>query len=120
MGVIGLVDITNPDTPIGMGTVSMGGEPTSVAVLGDYALVGVNTSVDFVDTSGKLVVVRISTKEIVTQIDLGGQPDSVAVSPNEKYVAVVIENERDGKCWWLYLALFLVNSHLNLCRSLCS
>ena len=30
-----------------------------------------------------------------TTIDLGGQPDSIAVSPDGKYAAVVIENERD-------------------------
>ena len=29
------------------------------------------------------------------RIPLAGQPDSVAISPDEKYAAIVIENERD-------------------------
>jgi hypothetical protein len=32
---------------------------------------------------------------IVATLDMGGQPDSVAVSPDGRYAAVVIENERD-------------------------
>src|SRR5690606_263886 len=77
------------------GGLAMGGEPTSVAVRGAHALVAVNTSADFVNTSGKLVVVDIATRSIVTELALPGQPDSIAVSKDEAYVAVVIENERD-------------------------
>ena len=97
-GQIGFVDITNPANPTQTGVLAMGGEPTSVDVLGNrYALVAVNTSTDFVNTSGKLVVVDITTspRTIVRSIDLGGQPDSVKISPDGKYVAIVIENERD-------------------------
>jgi hypothetical protein len=92
---IGFVDITNPDSPAGLGTLEVGGEPTSVSVKGDYALVGVNTSTDYVNVSGKLVVVDIATRSIVTSLTLAGQPDSVAVSPDGNYAAVAIENERD-------------------------
>lgn len=74
----------------------MDGEPTSVGVLGDYALVAVNTSPDFDNPSGKLVVINIDTQTIELDFDLGGQPDSVAVSPDKQYVAIAIENERDG------------------------
>lgn len=28
-------------------------------------------------------------------LPLGGQPDSVAISPDEKYAAIVLENQRD-------------------------
>jgi hypothetical protein len=94
-GEIGFVDITNPVAPKALGALDMGGEPTSVAVLGDNALVAVNTSPSFVAPSGKLVVVSIATRKVVAEIDLGGQPDSVAVSKDGKYVAIVIENERD-------------------------
>jgi len=94
-GEIGFVDITNPAAPVGIGHLDVGGEPTSVTVLGKYALVAVNTSADYVNTSGKLMVVDIATQTEVTSIDMGGQPDSVAHSPNGKYVAVAIENERD-------------------------
>ncbi|HER20460.1 MAG TPA: esterase-like activity of phytase family protein, partial [Chromatiales bacterium] len=32
---------------------------------------------------------------IVSWFELGGQPDAVAVSPNQRYAAIAIENERD-------------------------
>ncbi len=92
---IGFVDIANPEAPAALGVLALTGEPTSVAVKGDYALVGVNTSADYVNTSGVLAVVDVATQTIVRSIDLGGQPDSVAVSPDGKYAAVAIENERD-------------------------
>jgi len=92
---IGFVNIANPSNPVPTGILVMGGEPTSVTVKGGYALVVVNTSVDFVNTSGKLVVVDIATKAVVHSIEMGGQPDSVAISPDGKYIAVVIENERN-------------------------
>jgi hypothetical protein len=94
-GEIGFVDITDPAAPVALGALAMNGEPTSVAVLGDNAVVTVNTSPSFVAPSGKLVVVNIATRKVVTEIDLGGQPDSVAVSKDGKYIAVVIENERN-------------------------
>jgi hypothetical protein len=92
---VGFVDITDPADPVAGGTLALSGEPTSVAVKGDYALVAVNTSADYVNVSGHLEVVDISGQSSVRQIDLGGQPDSVAVSPDGNYAAVVIENERD-------------------------
>lgn len=92
---IGFVDIRNPSAPAPLGALAMGGEPTSVTVLGPHALVAVNTSTDFVKVSGKLVVVNVATRATVAEIALPGQPDSVARSKDGKYVAVVIENERD-------------------------
>lgn len=39
------------------------------------------------------------TREIVAIIELGGQPDAIDVSPDGRYAAVAIENERDeGLC----------------------
>ncbi|UJS22994.1 esterase-like activity of phytase family protein [Thiothrix winogradskyi] len=92
---IGFVDITDPTKPKAAGKLKMSGEPTSVAVKGNYALVGVNTSTDFINASGKLDVVSLSSKTVIASIDLGGQPDSVAVSPDGNYAAIAIENERD-------------------------
>lgn len=92
---VGFVDITDPTSPIGLGVTELGGEPTSVAVKGDFALAGVNTSADFVNTSGQLKVINIATRTVVASINLSGQPDSVAVSPDGLYAAVAIENERD-------------------------
>ncbi len=93
--VIGFVDITDPSTPVADGTFALAGEPTSVTVMGDNALVGVNTSADFILTSGTLDVIDIPSQTAVTSIDVGGQPDSIAASPDGNYIAVVIENERD-------------------------
>jgi hypothetical protein len=92
---LGFVDISNPYSPQPAGLVPVGGEPTSVAVSKDYALVAVNTSDDYINTSGHLAVVHLSSQMIVRTIDLGGQPDSVAVSPNNRFAAVAIENERN-------------------------
>ena len=92
---IGFVNIVDPSNPQPDGIVPVDGEPTSVAVAGKYALAGVNTSEDFINTSGLLQVIDIDTRTIVTTIELSGQPDSVAVSPSGKYAAIAIENERD-------------------------
>ncbi len=92
---LGFVDIRDPRYPEGAGFVQLNGEPTSVAVVEHYALAAVNTSANFVDTSGEPVVVDIETHSIVTTLLLGGQPDSIAVSPDGQYAAIAIENERD-------------------------
>ncbi|MCB0913192.1 MAG: esterase-like activity of phytase family protein, partial [Propionibacteriaceae bacterium] len=98
---IGFVNISNPKQPKGIGTLSLAelgdadDEPTSVAVVGGYVLVVVNTSQSYTDPSGRLDVVRLSDRTRVHSIDLGGQPDSIAVSPDGSFAAVAIENERD-------------------------
>ncbi len=92
---IGFVDITDPEEPTAGGTLDLPGEPTSLAVNGDYVLVAINTSASFVDPSGTLLVYELETRGLVAELDLGGQPDSTAVSPDGAYAAVVIENERD-------------------------
>jgi len=94
-GQIGFVDISQANAPVGLGVLALSGEPTSVAIKDGYALVGVNTSTDFINVSGELAVVDIATRTLVSNIALAGQPDSVAVSPDGMYAAVVIENERD-------------------------
>ncbi|MEO1201842.1 MAG: esterase-like activity of phytase family protein, partial [Pseudomonadota bacterium] len=93
---IGFVNIGVPSNPIPTGKFDVGGEPTSVAVLGNqYALVSVNTSESFTETGGILRVVDINARSIVAELDLGGQPDAIAISPDGMYAAVAIENERD-------------------------
>ncbi|MGD8340232.1 MAG: esterase-like activity of phytase family protein, partial [Gammaproteobacteria bacterium] len=96
-GKVGFVDITDPHDPQPLGlSGDLGGEPTSVDILGnDFALVGVNTSPSFVAPSGELAVLDVSAQGIVTTLDLGGQPDSLKISPDHQFAAVVIENERD-------------------------
>ncbi len=94
-GAIGFVDIANPRAPKPKGTLPVGGEPTSVATAGLWSLVAVNTSESFANPSGELLVVSPSTKQIVKRIPLAGQPDSISISPDGRYAAIVIENERD-------------------------
>jgi len=48
-GAVGLIDIADPAAPKPLGSVAMGGEPTSVATLGRVAFVAVNTSESFTD-----------------------------------------------------------------------
>jgi hypothetical protein len=92
---IGLVDITDPKTPKAAGVVALGGEPTSVVVIGGKALVGVVTSESYTKPSGHLAIVDLASKAVETTCDLGGQPDSVALSPDKTFLAIAIENERD-------------------------
>jgi hypothetical protein len=93
---VGFVDIDNPYAPVQTGTFALYGEPTSVAILGNtFALVGVNTSTGFATPSGYLSIIDVAAQTEVHRLDLGGQPDSVAISPDGRYAAVVIENERD-------------------------
>ncbi len=92
---LGFIDISSPANPTAAGFIDLDGEPTSVTVKGGYALVGVNTSASFTEPSGELVVIDIESRSVVRIFDMGGQPDSTAVSPDGRFAAVVIENERD-------------------------
>ncbi|WP_333748213.1 esterase-like activity of phytase family protein [Streptomyces sp. IBSBF 2394] len=98
---IGFLDITDPGRPRGLGTLSLArlgdaeDEPTSVTVVGDYVLVVVNNSASHARPSGRLDVVSLRDRERVASFDLGGQPDSIALSKDKRYAAIAIENERD-------------------------
>jgi Esterase-like activity of phytase len=94
-GNVGFVNIDDPHNPLPAGVVPVGGSPTSVSVAGKYALVAVNTSPSFANPSGNLKVIDMVTREILRTIELDGQPDCVAVSPDRRYAAIAIENERD-------------------------
>lgn len=94
-GAIGFVDISRADRPRGQGTLTVGGEPTSLVVRGPWVLVGVNTSASFTQPSGRLVVVNRYRRAIVASYELDGQPDSLALAPDGKRAVIVIENERD-------------------------
>ncbi|GAB6094484.1 esterase-like activity of phytase family protein [Desulfatiferula olefinivorans] len=90
-----LIDNTDPENPRPAGRVLLGGEPTSVAVSGRFALAAVNTSESFAEPGGHLAVVDLKDPQVIATVDVGGQPDSLAVSPDGRYLAVVVENERD-------------------------
>ncbi|OLT38718.1 hypothetical protein BJF85_08530 [Saccharomonospora sp. CUA-673] len=92
---IGFSTLAGRDSLEPAGTLDMPGEPTSVDIVGDLALVAVNTSESYTDPSGELVVVDLADRAIVASHDLGGQPDSIDISPDGRHAAVAIENERD-------------------------
>ena len=99
---IGFLDITDPSSPVGTGTIDVtaagtaGDSPTSVAVVGDAVLVALDsTDGDLADPSGRVDVYDIATRALVRSIDMEGQPDSIATSPDGTYAVVAIENQRD-------------------------
>ncbi|MEX0371046.1 MAG: esterase-like activity of phytase family protein [Tateyamaria sp.] len=92
---LGLVDITDPANPQPGGNIALDGEPTSVAVIGSTAVVGINTSASFTEPSGKLMALAVPAGTELDACDLPGQPDSVAKAPDGSFIAVAIENERD-------------------------
>ncbi|MFP5487261.1 MAG: alkaline phosphatase, partial [Acidimicrobiia bacterium] len=94
-GRIGFLDTSSVSDPVADGTVDLPGDPTSVAIHRQWALVSINTSDSFDDPSGELLVIRLKDRSIVRTIPLGGQPDAIAISPTGKYAAIAIENERD-------------------------
>ncbi len=106
--VIGLVHLTDAATaPRAAGTLPCSGEPRAVAFYNDdLLLAAILTSDDYVRTSGVLRVLRCSLfpdaysysysqDYVVHTVELGGQPDWIAVSPDKQYVVVAVENERD-------------------------
>ncbi|MEL6566466.1 MAG: esterase-like activity of phytase family protein [Pseudomonadota bacterium] len=93
--VLGRIDITDPAAPKPLGNIALDGEPTSVVVPVAHAIVGVNTSASFTEPSGYITSIEVATGAESDRCDLGGQPDSVAVAPDNSFVAVAIENERD-------------------------
>lgn len=95
LGGVGFVDIGDADAPRAGGMLKLDGEPTSVGVAGQKAIAAVNTSESYTSPSGNLVVIDMAAKTAEKSCDLGGQPDSVAVSSDGRFLAVAIENERD-------------------------
>ncbi|KCV81397.1 hypothetical protein ATO10_12349 [Actibacterium atlanticum] len=92
---LGLIDITDPANPRPAGNIMLDGEPTSVAIIGTTAYVGVNTSESYVAPSGFLKSFDLTTKAETGSCALSGQPDSIAAAKDGSFVVVAIENERD-------------------------
>ncbi|MBL9046387.1 MAG: alkaline phosphatase, partial [Tabrizicola sp.] len=95
LGVVGLVDITDPAAPQPLGNIDVDGEPTTAVFVGGMIFAGVNTSESKANPSGKLVTVDPATKAVVAECDIGGQPDSVAKAKDGSFLAIAVENERD-------------------------
>jgi DNA-binding beta-propeller fold protein YncE len=95
LGAIGFIDITDPKAPKALGALTFKGEPTSVAAAGKKVLAAVNTGESKAKPTGILAVVDIASKKVDLTCDLGGQPDSIAISKDKSFAAIAIENERD-------------------------
>jgi len=95
-GQVGFLDITDPAAPVGLGTLVVGGEPTSVAIRGGELLICVDdTDGEFTAPSGRLVVVDLASRTELGTVDLGGQPDSIALTRDGSLAAIAMENQRD-------------------------
>ncbi len=99
---IGFIDISDPAAPTETTGLPVGGVPNSVAVLhARWAIAVVSEGYDPLANaySGSAVVIDLNDPagpSVARTIPLGGQPDSIAVSPDGRYAAVTIENERLG------------------------
>ncbi|RYE65506.1 MAG: alkaline phosphatase, partial [Rhizobiaceae bacterium] len=96
-GTIGFIDITDAKAPKAGGSVKIDGEPNSVAAVGAKVLVTIDRTKDLTKPAGQLGVVDIASRKIEATCDLGGQPDSIVVSPDGTFAAIAIENQRDEK-----------------------
>jgi hypothetical protein len=94
---VGFVDIADPANPRPAGFLALPGELTSVTARGPRAYVVSDTSPNKREPSGYLAVVDIASRRQIMRCDLGGQPDAIAISPDGRYLAVAIENERDER-----------------------
>lgn len=92
---IGLIDITEPDTPKAAGFIPVEGEPTSVVFLGNKIVAAVDASKLFFQPEGHLVTIDIATRKVVESCNLQGQPDSIALDKLGRNIVVVLENQRD-------------------------
>ncbi|HSC86705.1 MAG TPA: esterase-like activity of phytase family protein [Polyangiaceae bacterium] len=104
--LVGFVDITNPASPIQLGTSNVGatvagsdGEPTSVAFSpdGQHVVVVVKDTGEPIANAdpGALVVIDVATRAIVGQLALGVGPDSVAITPDGTKAVIAIEDEEN-------------------------
>lgn len=88
-GGIGFLDTSNPEHPVGKGWMRLSGEPTAVGIHQDWALVVVADD----SGGGYLQVIEIKTHHTVARLNLGGQPDSISLSKDGRFAAIVLENE---------------------------
>jgi hypothetical protein len=94
---IGFVNIADPTAPRPAGFLAMDGEPNSVATWGGRAFAVVDTSPSKDAPSGHVAVVDVAARRVEARCELDGQPDAVTVSPDGRFLVVVIENERDER-----------------------
>ena len=89
----GWVDISNPAAPRSIGVFQAKQEPTSVAITkdGNWALGVVD------DVPGRLEILDMKTRRLQREITFPGQPDCIVVSPDGRFAAIAIENQREDE-----------------------
>jgi hypothetical protein len=85
----GTIDLSDPTDPQDGYQIAVDGEPTAVAVLDADTALGVVAG----GAGDRLVVIDLAGGSVDEEIALPGQPDSIAISPDDDFAAVAIENE---------------------------
>jgi hypothetical protein len=122
---IGLINLTDPAKPMPQGFIPLEGEPTSISYAKDRIFTVINTSKSYEKPSGTLQVFAIKNQKKLVECPLGGQPDAIAISPDNRFLAIAIENERNedlnGGALPQYpagnLRLFTLKAGLPVCSS---
>ena len=100
LGVVGMVDITDPANPAPLGNIALDGEPTSVAVSKGFALVGVNTSESYTAPSGHLATINIADKAVTETCSISAVPPRSAwLVPMKLSPETLVSTCSDGPTW---------------------
>ncbi len=92
---LGFIDLTDAINPEADGVLALNGTPHDIEAAGNFALVTVDTSANNQYPSGELAIINIDSRNLVNTLALDGQPDSISISPDQRYAVVTIENQRD-------------------------
>lgn len=92
---LGIIDIRDPHTPTPKGFISLQGEPTSVTYADNRLFTVINTSSSYTKPSGVLQSYQLDNQALLQTCSLSGQPDAIAISPDRRWLAIAIENERN-------------------------
>jgi len=101
---IGFVNFEDPSNPTAEGAINLTGIPTSVKVLADRILVTLDTSINIPGPSndvfsGKLAVINKTTRALVQEIELPGQPSGFDIPKEDQSfpwnIPIAIMNKRD-------------------------
>ena len=77
LGVIGMIDINDPQNPKALGNIKMQGELNTVSVIGNTAFVAVNTSDSYKNPTGKVHAINLKSLKEINRCELGVNPTSL-------------------------------------------
>ena len=95
-GAVDVLDLSNPALPIKVGRIEgtavlAGAEINSVAVRDGIVAVAMQAPVK--TDKGRMALYNASTLALISQVEIGAQPDMVTFSPDGRYVLVANEGE---------------------------